>query len=105
MQETEEYNHLTTVHQRLKEPDTAPYDLDEINKFHLPFDVLKKAIEYLGKQQREQQTIIVDLIESIKERKPVTEFRSEPGEPQVVEKVIERLPDTYEKPKDYGPLL
>jgi hypothetical protein len=49
MQETQEYNHLTAVHTRLREPDTPPYDLDEINKFSLPFDVLKKAIEYLGK--------------------------------------------------------
>jgi len=30
--------------------------------------VLKKAIEFLSRQQREQQTVIVDLIESLKER-------------------------------------
>jgi hypothetical protein len=52
--------------------------------------------------------VIVDIIESLKQRGPVTEFRSGPesnAEPQVVERVVERLPDNYEKPKDYGPLL
>ncbi len=50
-----------------KANEELPFNLDNLCNFQYSFDVLKKAIEYLSKQQRDQAFLIVDLIESMKE--------------------------------------
>lgn len=50
-----------------KAHEELPFNLDNLCNFQYSFDVLKKAIEYLSKQQRDQAFLIVDLIESMKE--------------------------------------
>ena len=103
-------------HQKLKEPEENPYDLNDLCNFNFSFDVLKKAIEFLSKQQREQQTMLVDIIESLRERQAPPKSASsssssdkskkkEPTPEKVIEKVIERVPSDYEKPKDWTPLM
>ena len=51
-----------------KAQEELPFNLDNLCNFQYSFDVLKKAIEYLSKQQRDQAFLIVDLIESMKEK-------------------------------------
>lgn len=114
--ERHETNHLSILHQKLKEPEENPYDLNDLCNFNFSFDVLKKAIEFLSKQQREQQTMLVDLIESLRERDvpAANDTRSEKSEKsekkpvvveKVVEKVIERVPSDLKEQKDWTPLM
>ena len=70
MQETKETNRFTAFEQRAKPQPDFPFDLNDLCNFQYSFDVLKKAIEYLSRQQRDQQTLLADLIESMKTRGP-----------------------------------
>lgn len=65
MQE-EHTTRLTSIEQRLKQAPDFPFDVNDLCNFSHSFDVLKKAIEFLSKQQRDQETLIVDLIDCMK---------------------------------------
>jgi hypothetical protein len=70
MQE-EHTTRFTSIETRLKQVPEFPFDLNDLCNFQYSFDVLKKAIEYLSKQQRDQQTLIFDLIDSMKSQGPL----------------------------------
>lgn len=126
----EDYTHVTyteTTDKKTNKED-FPFDLNNLCNFQYSFDVLKKAIEYLAKQQKNQETLIVDLIESSKTitapgarpfevvpdqpqsqqeatsaDKAAVVPTSSPANPKVVERIVERVASAPQK--DWEPLM
>lgn len=64
-------NRFTAFERSTKQSPDFPFNLNDLCNFQYSFDVLKKAIEYLSKQQREQSVLLVDIIDSMKIQRPV----------------------------------
>ena len=93
----ETYNRVTVSEVTDTKPSNEfPFDLNNLCNFNYSFEVLKKAIEYLAKQQRDQQALLADLIESSKTS------ASRPFEIIRTPMVTERQ-KSYEKEKERAP--
>lgn len=60
-----DYEHVTYAQVTSQPAKQFPFDLNKLCNFNLNFDILKSAIEYLSKQQNDQQVMIVNLIKSV----------------------------------------